>query len=194
MEGKEPVEHKEETLAKARNRLLTSVFAPYGGVQVARFLEGDVVSSHEWKDKSDKSKILNLYEKAMKEDDVDRRRSIVEKADNMALDKNLVIKDLRKQAATNLKREETGFASKIEERLQHKGEDAFVAELQKMIDSGSLTKEGAAKVVELRINRFKKADKYSADMAEQNAEYAGRGRNRVKSEFFTAVDDIIRAK
>lgn len=82
---------------KAQNKALASGLAmvnplKFGGSQISRAINGEVIPGKEWKQKDAKAKAVDIYEKAMRTENKKERESLWDKADQIAVEAG-VLKD-----------------------------------------------------------------------------------------------------
>ncbi len=100
--GGHPSKHKEETITKAKTHLLTSIAAPYGGVQISRFMEGSPLPKN---DKYAKKDAADIYEKAMRTDDQKQRDKLWAEADQLSVEKRVLKEDAQDTAEKRVRKE-----------------------------------------------------------------------------------------
>lgn len=108
--GGQPSKHRPETIDKSRNRLLASVLAPFGGVQVSRFLEGTILPDNS---RAKHHNVIKMYENAVRT----KNKSLLADADKLANEQGVLIKDARAKALSNIRGEMTDlYARGIEKK------------------------------------------------------------------------------
>lgn len=161
--GESPSKHKEETIAKSRNRLLSTLVSPFGGAQIARFAEGSILPKN---DKFDKEDVVDLYEKALRTDNPDKFQNIKKQADQMAIDKKVLREEAIKSAEIRLHTEvidlyEQGLI-KSDKKLIKKGDDiARVAGFDD--DAVSQMEDAAQKRIDKRTEKDQALKKQTED-------------------------------
>ena len=152
------VSKKEETRKKHAVRALSSVAAPFGGVQMGRLLTGTVLPKKD--ERYVKRDVVSLYVDALKS----RNKGKLAEADNEAAKQGIIIKEARKVA---LERVVGEIADVYEQALIHKSK-ALLKKADDMTGGSEGLKERARDQAQTRLLNKRKKE---ATLLRQKGEY-----------------------